>query len=73
MTRKEFNSYLDKLTSETGFDLTKEQKAFAYQAAQEYQKRFLRKNQFYCFDEEALWAESRCKVECDICKNKCHQ
>ena len=42
MTRQEFNSYLDELTSETGFDLSKEQKAFAYQAAKEYHNQALR-------------------------------
>lgn len=25
---------------------------------------------FFCFDEEALGKESRCYVECEICKNK---
>jgi len=25
---------------------------------------------FYCWDEDALGHGSRCKVECDICKNK---
>ena len=29
--------------------------------------------QFYCWDEEALGSGSRCKVECDICKNKGQQ
>lgn len=29
--------------------------------------------QFYCWDEEALGVGSRCKVECDICKNKGQQ
>ena len=29
--------------------------------------------QFYCWDEEALGAGSRCKAECDICKNKGQQ
>ena len=42
MTRQEFNDYLDELTSETGFDLTKEQKAFAYQAAKKYHEQALR-------------------------------
>jgi hypothetical protein len=42
MTKQEFYIYLDELTSETGFDLTKEQKAFAYQAAKEYHARALR-------------------------------
>ena len=42
MTKQEFNKYLDELTSETGFDLTKEQKAFAYQAAKEYHNQALR-------------------------------
>ena len=42
MTRQEFNSYLDDITSETGFDLSKEQKAFAYQAANEYHSQALR-------------------------------
>ena len=42
MTKQEFNSYLDELTSETGFDLTKEQKAFAYHAAEQYHEQALR-------------------------------
>ena len=25
---------------------------------------------FYCWDEDALGVGSRCKIECDICKNK---
>lgn len=29
--------------------------------------------QFYCWDEEALGKGSRCKVECNICKNKGQQ
>ena len=42
MTRQDFDKYLDELTSETGFDLTKEQKAFAYQAAKKYHEQVLR-------------------------------
>lgn len=29
--------------------------------------------QFFCWDEYALGAGSRCKVECDICKNRGQQ
>ena len=42
MTKQDFDKYLDELTSETGFELTKEQKAFAYQAAKEYHNQALR-------------------------------
>lgn len=47
MTKQDFDKYLDELTSETGFDLTKEQKAFAYQAAKEYHEQA--SGNFYIF------------------------
>jgi len=44
MTKQDFDRYLDYLTSETGYDFNKVQKAFAYQAAKKYHEQALRKH-----------------------------
>lgn len=43
MERKEFNSYLDELTSESGFDLDNVQKEFAFHAAKHYHEKQTKK------------------------------
>lgn len=63
MTRQEFNSYLDELMSETGFDMIKEQKAFAYQAAKEYHKQALRIH-------DVVWRSEQLKAFADYAQKR---
>lgn len=78
MTKREFNNYLDELTLETGFDLTKEQKAFAYQAAKKYHEQTLRilriqevvgqSEQYHCELYDFGRKDKPCDKQCDGCK-----